>query len=68
MLSSVSIKTNTCTNKITYVILLVHVLVLIDSHIPGLFAGETGSCYPLPAQDISCLPVYWLCYSHMAAG
>lgn len=37
-------------------------------HIPSPVARGTEGCCPLPGQDFSCLPGYWLCSNHMALG
>ena len=51
----------------------------IDSFAPYKYLGMDGTflafvargtrgCYPIPGQNILCLPVYWLCSSHMVTG
>jgi hypothetical protein len=40
----------------------------MDDIFPAFVARGTGGCYPIPGQNISCLPVYWLCSSHMVTG
>jgi len=37
----------------------------MDGIFPSFVARGTGGCYPIPGQNISCLPVYWLWSSHM---
>jgi len=40
----------------------------MDGIFPAFVAKGTGGCYPVPGQNILCLPVYWLCSSHMVTG
>jgi len=40
----------------------------MDGIFPAFVAKGTGGCYPVPSQNILCLPVYWLCFCHMVTG
>ena len=40
----------------------------MDGIFPAFVAKGTGGCCPIPGQNILCLPVHWLCSSHMVTG
>jgi hypothetical protein len=51
-----------------HLILLSHIKVQEWMVHPGRAARETQKFCSLPGQDLSCLPGYWLPFSHMASG
>jgi len=40
----------------------------VDGIFPALLQEGRGGCHPIPGQNISCLPVYWLRSSHVETG